>query len=65
MCGNAVASNPAGSHSPACSHLRTYQFLYANGPGSLFHGYTASLDFFVKLAWDEVARLQTGRRAHV
>ncbi|GLI66740.1 hypothetical protein VaNZ11_010687 [Volvox africanus] len=40
------------------SDLRSFQFLQANGPWSLFHAYTVSLDYLASMAWEDVATLQ-------
>ncbi|GIL69157.1 hypothetical protein Vretifemale_127 [Volvox reticuliferus] len=40
------------------SHLRSFQFLQANGPWSLFQAYTVSLDYLARMAWEDVATLQ-------
>ncbi|EFJ45816.1 hypothetical protein VOLCADRAFT_93924 [Volvox carteri f. nagariensis] len=40
------------------SHIRSFQFVQANGPWSLFQAYTASLDYLARMAWEDVAALQ-------
>ncbi len=34
--------------------------MLANGPWALFRGYTASLDYLVQQAWDDINHLEEG-----